>query len=66
MSRVFVSFVGSHDLGSTINGPIDQLLLYSKPTSIYLFLTKDYEKMMGQTINKITYYNPIPSLIYQI
>lgn len=42
MDRYFISFLGSHDLGTIDNGPIVSLLGYVKPTHIYLFITKGY------------------------
>lgn len=41
MSRVLITFVGSHDKKDN-NGPIEQLLRYIKPSKIYVFTTKDF------------------------
>ena len=44
MTRHFISFLGSHDLGNIEDGPVLSLLQYLKPTHIYLFITRGYSK----------------------
>lgn len=42
MSRVLITFVGSHDLAQNNNGPIEQLIYYLKPSRTYIFITSEY------------------------
>lgn len=42
MSRVFITFVGSHDFTQNNNGPMEQLIKYLKPSDIYIFITSGY------------------------
>lgn len=42
MNRYYISFLGSHDLGTIDNGPVSTQLKYLKPSHVYLFITEDY------------------------
>lgn len=58
MSRVLITFVGSHDLTKDNNGPIEQLLNYIKPTATYIFITSEYiEKFKDNELEE--YYNSL-------
>lgn len=58
MSRVLITFVGSHDLTKNNNGPIEQLLNYIKPTATYIFITSEYiEKFQNSELEE--YYNSL-------
>ena len=60
MSRVLISFVGSHDLTQNNNGPIEQLIKYIKPKTTYIFITSEYaENFQNNDLEK--YYNSIYS-----
>lgn len=60
MSRVLISFVGSHDLVQNNNGPIEQLIEYIKPKTTYIFVTSEYtEKFQSNELEK--YYNSLCS-----
>ena len=58
MSRVLITFVGSHDLTKNNNGPIEQLINYIKPTATYIFITSEYiEKFQNSKLEE--YYNSL-------
>ena len=58
MSRVLITFVGSHDLAQNNNGPIEQLIHYLKPSRTYIFITSEYAESFK--INELeAYYNSI-------
>lgn len=42
MSRVLITFVGSHDLIKNNNGPIEQIIKFLKPSNTYIFITSEY------------------------
>lgn len=58
MSRILITFVGSHDLAKNNNGPIEQLINYIKPTATYIFITPEYiEKFQNSELEE--YYNTL-------
>ena len=48
MSRILISFIGSHDLTPNKNGAVEQLITKIKPSYIYLFLTENYVEKFNE------------------
>ena len=58
MSKVLITFVGSHDLAKNHNGPIEQLMNYLKPKISYIFITAEYiEEFQKNKLDE--YYNSL-------
>ncbi len=68
LSRVFISFVGSHDFAESNNGPIEQLINNCKPKKVVLFITKGQDNYIQKFIEqeRESYYKSITNAEFEV